>query len=143
MLIPFVGLLLLVVQPIPPAARLFGVCIAPTVFALSGLQTLISTNVSGTTKMNFYLMTHVAAITIGDYIGPIMMRDPPRYTRAMTGYLTATGVSALLFVYYGWSLHYDNKRRCTYLTELPASDNDEKDFEDKTDVENKHFIYRP
>ncbi|KAJ8659106.1 hypothetical protein O0I10_005145 [Lichtheimia ornata] len=148
MLVPFVGLLLLVVPPIPPAARLFGVCIAPTIFALSGLQTLISTNVSGTTKMNFYMMTHVAAITVGNYLGPIMMRDPPRYTRAMAGFLTATGISALLFVYYGWSLNRDNRRRYVHFNESPA--NDDKDttkedvvIEDKTDVENKRFIYQP
>ncbi|KAI7882581.1 MFS general substrate transporter [Lichtheimia hyalospora FSU 10163] len=147
LLIPFVGLLLLVIQPIPAGVRLFGVCIAPTIFALSGLQTLINTNVSGTTKMNFYLMTHVAAITVGNYIGPLMMKDPPRYTHAMAGYLAVTGASALLFVYYGWTLNHDNKKRSLLVNELPT-EHDEKDtnqveIEDTTDVENKRFIYRP
>lgn len=98
--------------------------------------------------MNFYMMTHVAAITVGNYLGPIMMRDPPRYTRAMAGFLTATGISALLFVYYGWSLNRDNRRRYVHFNESPA--NDDKDttkedvvIEDKTDVENKRFIYQP
>lgn len=132
-----VGLLLLVVIPIPKA-KLLGLYLT-WAFAAAYVMLLVSVanNVSGYTKKAFYSCSIMVFYTFGNFIGPFLMvkSQAPLFVGGMVGYMVANAVTIILLVYARWDMAKENRRR-------QANTVDIKIIPDMTDVENKNFIYR-
>lgn len=106
------------------------------------MQVSISSNVSGYTKKIFYTSGNLICYTIGNFIGPLLLRQnqAPRYLPAMSVYIAANVIVILLFAYIRYSYTQINKKRNldknTNVVALP------NDLEDITDVQNPAFVYR-
>lgn len=107
------------------------------------LQTSISSNVSGYTKKIFYTSGNLIFYTLGNFVGPLLLRnkDKPRYLPAMGVYIAGNVISFLLFAYIRWTYVRINKKRNlnkdTNVVALPD------EIEDITDAQNENFVYRP
>ncbi|KAI8142113.1 major facilitator superfamily domain-containing protein [Fennellomyces sp. T-0311] len=143
--IPLVGMILLCSID-SSEGRLVGLIFSPTNFATAGTQALISSNVSGYTKMIFYTTSNMIAITLGHFVGPLILleRYAPRYRQSLVVYIIAEALSILLMLYMGWSLAQDRRRR---LLELQDGTKEghiiELQDEDLTDRQDIHFVYKP
>ncbi|KAI8149744.1 major facilitator superfamily domain-containing protein [Fennellomyces sp. T-0311] len=128
----------------PSVLRLFGFYLAMTITFNIGNQTLISNNVSGSTKMNFYSTSIMMANTAGHFIGPLLMfeREAPQYTSATAGCILVEFVCIILFFYIGWSLGKARSRKLLLLTNGGTQHREGVPTEDLTDVEDKNFIYK-
>lgn len=107
------------------------------------LQTSISSNVSGYTKKIFYTSGNLVFYTIGNFVGPLLLRqkDAPRYIPGMGVYVAANVISILLFIYVRWTYVRENKRRnLDKNTNVVAL---QGDIQDITDRQNPDFVYRP
>lgn len=106
------------------------------------MQASISSNVSGYTKKIFYTSGNLIFYTIGNFIGPLLLRekDAPRYFMGMGVYVAANAIVIVLFLFLRHSYTQANKRRHldknTNIVALPD------DLEDITDVQNQNFVYR-
>lgn len=140
--ISLIGLICLLVIP-SGGAKLIGLYLSwgctPT-YTL--MQASISSNVSGYSKKIFYTSGNLIFYTIGNFIGPLLLRekDAPRYFMGMGVYVAANVVVIILFVFLRYSYTQANKKRHldknTNIVALPD------DFEDMTDVQNQNFVYR-
>ncbi|KAL7311526.1 hypothetical protein PS15m_009278 [Mucor circinelloides] len=106
------------------------------------LQASISSNVSGYTKKIFYTAGNLVFYTIGNFVGPLLLRnkEAPRYLSGMGVYIAANVLAILLFAYVRLVYVRTNKQRHldkdVNIAALPD------DLEDMTDKENEHFVYR-
>ncbi|KAI9246094.1 major facilitator superfamily domain-containing protein [Phascolomyces articulosus] len=101
------------------------------------LATCIGNNVSGYTKKIFYNSMLVVFYTLGNFIGPLVMLEPPRYIGAMIGFCAGNGVAIICFIILRSLMIRENKRR---MANPPEEEVDAR--EDLTDKENKSFIFR-
>ncbi|CAO3626206.1 unnamed protein product [Mucor fragilis] len=107
------------------------------------MQASITSNVSGYTKKIFYTSVNLIFYTFGNFIGPLLLveKDAPRYLTGMGVYVACNIINILLFLFIRYSYVKENKKRQVgnELSEvaLPGA------LEDMTDVQNKHFVYRP
>ncbi|KAI8330658.1 major facilitator superfamily domain-containing protein [Choanephora cucurbitarum] len=141
--ISVVGLILLAAIP-SGGIRLLGLYLSwvctPTYVLM---QASITSNVSGYTKKIFYTGGNMISYTLGNFIGPLLLRnkDAPRYLTGMGVYIAANVLVILLFIYVRFSYVQANKRRNldqkADLVALPS------DLEDLTDTQNPNFVYKP
>lgn len=140
--ISLVGLICLLAIP-SGGAKLIGLYLSwgctPT-YTL--MQASISSNVSGYTKKIFYTSGNLIFYTVGNFIGPLLLRqkDAPRYFMGMSIYIAANIIVICLFVYIRYSYTAINKKRHldknSNVVALPD------DLEDITDAQNQNFVYR-
>ncbi|GAA5800692.1 major facilitator superfamily domain-containing protein [Helicostylum pulchrum] len=106
------------------------------------MQASITSNVSGYTKKIFYTSGNLIFYTIGNFVGPLLLRDKdaPRYIMGMSIYVAANVVIIFLFAYVRYSYTQANKKRNldknSNVVALPG------EMEDLTDVQNVNFVYR-
>jgi cbb3-type cytochrome oxidase subunit 3 len=106
------------------------------------LQASIASNVSGYTKKIFYTGGNLVFYTIGNFIGPLLLRnkEAPRYLTGMGVYIAANVLTIILFAYVRLVYVKENKKRHLdkniNIAALPD------DLEDVTDLQNEHFVYR-
>jgi hypothetical protein len=135
--IAIIGLLLLVVIPVPKA-KLLGLYLV-WAYASSFVLLLVSiaNNVTGYTKKVFYSSSLMVFYTLGNFIGPFLMvsNQAPLYVGGMIGCMVANAVSILLFLYARWDMAKENRKRIANPVDMEVTP-------DMTDVENKNFIYR-
>lgn len=139
LLVSVLGLVLLVVIPIPQA-KLLGLYMCWSFVAgYSLFLTAITNNVSGYTKKIFYSSSCMIFYTIGNFAGPQMMvsTQKPLYLGGMIGYMAANVVCLVLLQISRYYMAKTNKERL----ENPSSEKIDP-TQDLTDVENPHFIYR-
>ncbi|EIE77551.1 hypothetical protein RO3G_02255 [Rhizopus delemar RA 99-880] len=108
--IDIIGLILLLTIP-ATKVKLLGFYMAwsyVSVYVL--LITCISNNVTGYTKKIFYNGVLMLFYTIGNFVGPLMMVNPP-YTEGIIGYLVANCLVIVLFLISRWRMALVNKRR--------------------------------
>ncbi|KAI8059810.1 major facilitator superfamily domain-containing protein [Thamnidium elegans] len=103
------------------------------------IQTLVSNNVSGYTKRVFYNSMGMVAMTVGNFIGPLMMTgdQAPTYSGAMIGYsISNVGIITCLFSVY-FILKKGNKSRLEHATTTETDI-----YLDLTDKADKNFVYK-
>ncbi|KAI8137183.1 major facilitator superfamily domain-containing protein [Fennellomyces sp. T-0311] len=143
--ISFIGVLLLVVLP-RGGSMLAGLFLAPIGPAYMILTAMISNNITGYTKRVFYNGAQIVAFSLGNFVGPLMMRpeQAPQYLGGMIGYMVTNLASAVLFLLVRWTLAKENRRRQQMKDEGKLPPNRENDQNtDMTDIEDLYFIYRP
>lgn len=135
--IAIVGLILLLVIPVPQA-KLLGLYLM-WAFAASFVMLLVSiaNNVAGYTKKVFYSSALMVFYTLGNFIGPFMMvpSQAPLYVGGMVGCIVANAVTIVLFLYARWDMARENRKRMENPSNIEV-------LPDMTDVENKTLIYR-
>ena len=131
------GLLLLIVIPVPKA-KLLGLYLV-WAYAAAFVMMLVSVanNVAGYTKKVFYSSSIMVFYTFGNFIGPFLMvaNQAPLYVGGMVGCMVANAVTLLLFLYCRYDMAKENRKRM----ENPSNNEVTPDM---TDRENKSFIYR-
>ncbi|KAI8886242.1 MFS general substrate transporter [Backusella circina FSU 941] len=131
------GLLLMIVIPLFKA-KLVGLYLAMVSgFIITFIQSCVANNVAGYTKKVFYVSSVVASVTLGNFIGPLLMIDAqkPLYLGAIITYIGSNIISIILFSYCRYSMSKINKERFNN----PVDKVNEKD---PTDKENPNFIYK-
>ncbi|KAI9497361.1 major facilitator superfamily domain-containing protein [Zychaea mexicana] len=141
----FCGILLLVTLPIS-GVMLLGLFLTSTGMSYLFLLALISSNCTGYTKKVFTNSANVAAFCLGNFVGPLLMRQEqaPRYLAGMITYLVALATSIILFLYVRYTYACDNRYRKHLKEEnklLPQVE--EREQIDMTDRQDLHFLYRP
>ncbi|KAI8054193.1 major facilitator superfamily domain-containing protein [Gilbertella persicaria] len=140
--ISVIGLILLAVIP-SGGIKLFGLYLSwgctPTYVLM---QASITSNVSGYTKKIFYTSGNMISYTLGNFIGPLLLRskEAPHYLTGMSIYIAANVLVILIFLYLRFSYVRANKMR-----NLDKNDNTvalPDDLEDISDVQNPKFVYR-
>ncbi|KAI9008860.1 major facilitator superfamily domain-containing protein [Phycomyces nitens] len=137
--ISMVGCVLLATIP-QGAIKLLGYYISWAVAGATTLAlTIISNDVSGYTKKICYNGMNMVFFTVGNFIGPLMMveRQSPRYVGGMVGFAAANIVTILCMLLVRILMSRENKKR---LANGPYETTDV--YLDKTDAEDKNFIYR-
>ncbi|CAO3622826.1 unnamed protein product [Mucor fragilis] len=136
--ISLVGCILM--ATIPNSPKLAGFYLS---WAMAGvaaiLQTLISNNVSGYTKKVFYNGINMLAMTIGNFVGPLMMtaETAPSYWGAMIGFCVSNVcIIACIYTMY-IIMSRENRRR---FTDPPSEKYDVQ--LDLTDKQNRNIIYK-
>ncbi|EIE89441.1 hypothetical protein RO3G_14152 [Rhizopus delemar RA 99-880] len=138
-----IGLILLLVIPVTKA-KLLGFYMAwsyVSVYVL--LITCISNNVTGYTKKIFYNGVLMLFYTIGNFVGPLMMVNPP-YIEGMLGYLVANCVVVVLFLVARWRMAVVNRRRLLLMghtSNTTVVDSCTYVQEDISDEQDQSFIY--
>ncbi|KAI9255750.1 major facilitator superfamily domain-containing protein [Phascolomyces articulosus] len=127
------------------AVRLLGVYLSTMLPAYVLMQSSCAKNVIGYTKKTFYNACIYVAICIGNFIGPLMLREEeaPRYLSGMIGFMVADLIAAVVFLYIYWWHKQENKRRQQLRNEgkIPVSPPSERDHLDLTDKEDLTFVY--
>ncbi|KAI8377441.1 major facilitator superfamily domain-containing protein [Radiomyces spectabilis] len=137
LIISIIGLILLLVIPLPQA-KLAGLYMCWS-FAAAYTLLLVSlaNNVSGYTKKIFYSSAIIVMYTVGNFAGPQMLQ-PPDLVNGMVGYIVSNAVSIILLLIARHQMARVNKQRLSSATERPAN----AVMEDLTDQEDPNFIYR-
>lgn len=125
---------------IPNSPKLVGFYLS---WAMAGvaaiLQTLISNNVSGYTKKVFYNGVNMLAMTIGNFVGPLMMtaETAPSYWGAMVGFCVSNVcIIACIYTMYV-IMSRENRRR---FADPPS---EKYDIQlDLTDKQDRNIIYK-
>ncbi|KAI9018501.1 major facilitator superfamily domain-containing protein [Phycomyces nitens] len=139
MFINNVGLLLLLVIPVPKL-KLIGLYLGwtyPAAYVL--ILTSITNNISGYTKKIFFNGLFMVFYTIGNFAGPYIANSSPapQYLGAMIGYIVANfGVIGFLLLA-RWRMAIVNERRLSQPSTMATNVED-----DLTDVQDPNFIYR-
>ena len=126
------------------AVRLLGVYLSTMLPAYVLMQSSCSKNVIGYTKKTFYNACIYVAICVGNFIGPLMLREEeaPRYISGMIGFMIADIIAVIIFFYIYWWHKRENKRRHQLRSEGKTPDVMlERDQMDLTDKEDLTFIY--
>ncbi|KAI9498456.1 major facilitator superfamily domain-containing protein [Zychaea mexicana] len=107
--------------------------------AYSLLLTYVGNNAKGYTKKIFYNGCIVAAYTLGNFAGPLMMveHEAPRYLSGVGGYLAGFGVAAIAFLIVRIQAARTNKKRIAN-----GAVGDVNLALDLTDQEDEQFLYR-
>ncbi|KAI8080707.1 major facilitator superfamily domain-containing protein [Gilbertella persicaria] len=133
------GLVLLLVIPLPQA-KLAGLylCYA-SVVAVIMITASVTNNVSGYTKKIFYNISIVIFATLGSFTGPHLMREDqkPLYIGGLVTYIVADLLSIVLLLVARRDMFKKNKTRL--LHQLQKDDDEQLDMTDKQD---ESFIYR-
>lgn len=136
--ISLLGCILMAAIPGPP--KLVGFYLS---WAMAGVSTILltltSNNVSGYTKKVFYNGTNTLAMTIGNFVGPLMMtaNTAPTYWGAMIGFC----VSNVLIICCIYSLFFIMSRENTRRFAEPPSKKYDVHL-DLTDVQDRNIIYK-
>ncbi|KAI8146730.1 major facilitator superfamily domain-containing protein [Fennellomyces sp. T-0311] len=103
------------------------------------LAATIGNNVSGYSKKIFYNSVYVAATTVGQFIGPLLMleREAPKYLTGPLVFTIGNGIAFVCFILNRIIMARENKRR---LANPPEKETDVT--LGLTDVEDRNFIYR-
>lgn len=140
--ISLIGLVLLAAIP-GGGVKLLGLYLSWACTATYALmQASIASNVSGYTKKIFYTSGNLICYTLGNFIGPLLLRshEAPRYLTGIGVYIAANALVIVLFAYVRISYVRANKKRNldknVNIVALPDS------LEDITDVQNQRFVYR-
>ncbi|KAG2226219.1 hypothetical protein INT45_003364 [Circinella minor] len=139
----FVGALILTTVQFG-AVRLIGVYLSTMLPAYVLMQSSCAKNVIGYTKKTFYNACIYVSICVGNFIGPLMLREEeaPRYISAMIGFMIADLIAVATFFYIYWWYKRENKRRYQLRSEGKIPDMAlERDQMDLTDKEDLTFIY--
>lgn len=136
--ISLLGCILL--STIPGTPKLLGLYLSWGMTGVGSLtQTLVSNNVSGYTKRIFYNAISMVAMTVGNFIGPLMMvgKQAPEYSGAMIGFSIANAalIGCLIINYI--IMKRENKRR---LDDPPATPTDV--YLDLTDKQDRNILYK-
>lgn len=137
-IISLLGCVLMIVIPGKP--KLIGYYLAWAMTGVSALiQTLVSNNVSGYTKKVFYNGFNMMAVTVGNFIGPLMMTEnqAPYYTGAIIGYIVANIVLIVCLLCVYFIMNKENRRR---LNQPPEFETDV--YLDLTDKQDRNIIYK-
>ncbi|KAG1050013.1 hypothetical protein G6F43_007684 [Rhizopus delemar] len=137
-IISLLGCVLMIVIPGKP--KLIGYYLAWAMTGVSALiQTLVSNNVSGYTKKVFYNGFNMMAVTVGNFIGPLMMTEnqAPYYTGAIIGYIIANIVLIVCLLCVYFIMNKENRRR---LNQPPEFETDV--YLDLTDKQDRNIIYK-
>ncbi|KAI8366283.1 major facilitator superfamily domain-containing protein [Choanephora cucurbitarum] len=137
-LISLVGCVLM--AAIPGTPKLFGFYLTWAMTGVSALiQTLISNNVSGYTKRVFYNGMGMAAATLGNFCGPLMMVEDqaPTYIGAMVGFSITNVFIILCFLTNYWLMKRENARRLANPAHEPSDV-----YLDLTDKQDRNIIYK-
>ncbi|KAI9262421.1 major facilitator superfamily domain-containing protein [Phascolomyces articulosus] len=107
--------------------------------AYSLLLTYVGNNIKGYTKKIFYNGCVVAAYTLGNFAGPLMMveHEAPRYLSGVGGYLAGFGVAAIAYLIVRFQAVRVNKQRIAN-----GATGDIDLTVDTTDKEDQQFLYR-
>jgi hypothetical protein len=103
------------------------------------LQTLISNNVSGYTKRVFYNASGMVAMTVGNFIGPLMMtgNQAPSYVGAMVGYSISNVIVIACIILVYIIMKRENNRRLANPSTTKSNI-----YLDLTDKQDRNFIYK-
>jgi hypothetical protein len=139
MVIDIIGLILLETIPVPNL-KLIGFYLTwsfASVYVL--MVTSISNNVSGYTKKIFYNGMVMVFYTIGNFCGPLMIKDSekPNYITAMVGYIIANSIVVVLLLVARYKMAAINKQRINSPAEIMTNVED-----DLSDVQDTNFLYR-
>jgi hypothetical protein len=138
-----VGMILLLVIPVT-RVKLLGFYMAwayCSVYVL--LVTSISNNVTGYTKKIFYNGALMVFYTLGNFIGPLMMVEPP-YLAGMLGYLVCNCVVIVLMLIARWRMALVNRRRLLLLSHVSTNAMAQANMyaqDDISDEQDQNFIY--
>ncbi|KAI9276859.1 major facilitator superfamily domain-containing protein [Phascolomyces articulosus] len=146
-IITFIGILFLTVLPIGGSMLTGILLITPSPVSAITL-TVISNNVSGYTKKVFYNGAYLVVYCLGNFTGPLMIREneAPRYLSGMVGYMTGMIITIILFLYTRWTIVRDNRyrQRLKLENKLPPPPLSTRENElDYSDGQNLRFLYRP
>ncbi|KAI9272729.1 major facilitator superfamily domain-containing protein [Phascolomyces articulosus] len=141
--ITILGLILLLVVP-EGGGILSGIFLAIVGPQYTIFLTISSVNIAGYTKKSFYMGTITATYCVGNFVGPLLIREDfaPRYMPAMVVLIVVVAITALLFLYLRWSYIRENRRRQQLKADgklPPQSQHVEED--DLTDKTNLYFVY--
>ncbi|KAI8967803.1 major facilitator superfamily domain-containing protein [Mycotypha africana] len=144
MSVNIIGMILLLVIPVT-RLKLLGFYLAwsyCSVYVL--LVASISNNVSGYTKKIFYNGVLMIFYTVGNFVGPLMMVEPP-YVAGMLGYLVANCVVIVLLLVARWRMAVVNRRRLLLLAHTSSASvaamNSCYGQDDISDEQDQNFIY--
>ncbi|ORZ25525.1 major facilitator superfamily domain-containing protein [Absidia repens] len=100
------------------------------------IVTIIGNNCSGYTKKVTYNGALTVFMTIGNFVGPLMM-VPPTYLGGLLGYVIANILVIVMLLYVRWEMNKVNKQR-------QSQNNIEKTDPalDYTDREDANFVYK-
>ncbi|KAI9497527.1 major facilitator superfamily domain-containing protein [Zychaea mexicana] len=125
--------------------RLLGVYLSTMLPAYVLMQSSCAKNVIGYTKKTFYNACIYVAICIGNFVGPLFMREneAPFYTSGMVGYMIADAIAITLFIYVYWWHKRENQRRQQLKSggRIPLAPPNDRDELDLTDKEDLAFVY--
>ncbi|KAI8333542.1 major facilitator superfamily domain-containing protein [Chlamydoabsidia padenii] len=98
--------------------------------------TIIGNNVSGYTKKVTYNGALTLFMTLGNFIGPLMM-VPPTYLEGLIGYIAANFITIVMLIYVRWEMARVNKKR----SENSSSEKTDPNL-DLTDREDVNYVYK-
>ncbi|CAO3633059.1 unnamed protein product [Mucor hiemalis] len=133
-----VGCVLLIT--LPGVSKLAGFYMTWSMNGTSALiLTLVSNNVSGYTKRIFYNAMGMVALTLGNFIGPLMMssNQAPQYTGALIGYSICNLVVSILLVFNYILMKKENTRRIENPATTPTDI-----YLDLTDKQDRNIMYK-
>lgn len=133
-----VGCVLLIT--LPGVSKLAGFYMTWSMNGTSALiLTLVSNNVSGYTKRIFYNAMGMVALTLGNFIGPLMMssNQAPQYTGALIGYSICNLVVSILLVFNYILMKKENIRRIENPATTPTDI-----YLDLTDKQDRNIMYK-
>lgn len=143
MVVNIIGLVLLLVIP-ATRFKLIGYYMSWAYCSVYVLMvTSISNNVTGYTKKIFYNGVLMIFYTIGNFLGPLMMVNPP-YVAGMIGYLIANCLVVVLLLVSRWRMSVVNKRRMLVLAHTSAATVAAANTytqDDISDVNDQTFLY--
>lgn len=143
LLIATLGLLLLLIIPVPQA-KLIGLYMCWSyIAAVTMVMTSISNNISGYTKKVFYNCAVIFFGTIGNFLGPQLMisSQKPLYIGGMVSYMVSNILSIVLLLVARYFMSQSNKEREENILIEDTSEIYDNTF-DMTDRETSTFIYR-
>ncbi|KAI7878734.1 major facilitator superfamily domain-containing protein [Mucor mucedo] len=130
----------IILSTVPGMPKLVGLYLSWAMTGVGSLtQTLVSTNVSGYTKRNFYNAVNMVAMTFGNFIGPLLMIDnqAPGYFGAMTGFSIANAALIVCLIINYILMKNENKRR---IANPPTTPTDV--YLDLTDAQDRNILYK-
>lgn len=103
------------------------------------IQTLVSNNVSGYTKRVFYNAGGMVAMTVGNFVGPLMMTEDqaPSYIGAMVAFSISNALIIICIIAVYILMKRENNRR---LANPPATKSNV--YLDLTDKQDRNIIYK-
>ncbi|CAO3624517.1 unnamed protein product [Mucor fragilis] len=136
--ISLLGCILLAV--IPGTPKLVGLYISWATTGTGALAlTLVTNNVSGYTKKNFYNAIIIVGQNLGNFVGPLIMiqEQAPTYWGGIVGFCLGNALVIVLLGVLYIMMMKENKRR---LANRPEEETDV--YLDLTDKQDKNFIYK-
>jgi MFS family permease len=130
----------IILAAVPGVPKLVGFYLAWSMTGTNALiQTLISNNVSGYTKRVFYNASGMVAMTVGNFIGPLLMRkeQAPSYIGAMIAFSISNAVIIVCIIIAYILMKKENNRRLAN-----PSTTKHNIYLDLTDKQDRNIIYK-